>query len=125
MYLDYAEFQAKRQIPMTMEDWALRLNKFLDFNEVEILTDKGRVSAEIAKAFAESEFEKYRIVQDKLFKSDFDKFLSEAKAIEETHADNWEGKSVLKKYFGKVDLELFATAATDGMRYNVAYYTPS
>ncbi|MDY6388229.1 MAG: RhuM family protein [Fibrobacter sp.] len=88
MYLDYAEFQAKRQIPMTMEDWALRLNKFLDFNEVEILTDKGRVSAEIAKAFAESEFEKYRIVQDKLFKSDFDKFLSEAKAIEETHADN-------------------------------------
>lgn len=83
MYLDYAEFQAKRQIPMTMEDWALRLNKFLDFNEVEILTDKGRVSAEIAKAFAESEFEKYRVVQDKLFKSDFDKFLNEAKAIEE------------------------------------------
>lgn len=83
MYLDYAEFQAKRQIPMTMEDWALRLNKFLDFNEVEILTDKGRVSAEIATAFAESEFEKYRVVQDKLFKSDFDKFLNEAKAIEE------------------------------------------
>ena len=83
MYLDYAEFQAKRQIPMTMEDWAVRLNKFLDFNEVDILTDKGRVSAEIAKTFAESEFEKYRIVQDKLFKSDFDKFLKEMKKIEQ------------------------------------------
>lgn len=73
---------------MTMEDWAVRLNKFLDFNEVEILTDKGRVSAEIAKTFAESEFEKYRIVQDKLFKSDFDKFLKETKEIEDTHVGN-------------------------------------
>ena len=71
---------------MTMEDWAVRLNKFLDFNEVDILTDKGRVSAEIAKTFAESEFEKYRIVQDKLFKSDFDKFLKETKEIEN---DGW------------------------------------
>ena len=86
MFLDYAEFQAKRQIPMTMEDWAVRLNKFLDFNEVDILTDKGRVSAEIAKTFAESEFEKYRIVQDKLFKSDFDKFLKETKEIESDEA---------------------------------------
>lgn len=75
MYLDYAEFQAKKQIPMTMEDWAKRLNKFLDFNEMEILQDKGKVTAEIAKSFAESEFEKYRIIQDKLFQSDFDKFL--------------------------------------------------
>ena len=73
---------------MTMEDWTVRLNKFLDFNEVEILTDKGRVSAEIAKTFAESEFEKYRIVQDKLFKSDFDKFLKETKEIEDAHVGN-------------------------------------
>lgn len=73
---------------MTMEDWVVRLNKFLDFNEVEILTDKGKVSAEIAKTFAESEFEKYRIVQDKLFKSDFDKFLKETKEIENSHVGN-------------------------------------
>lgn len=82
MYLDYAEFQAKKQIPMTMEDWATRLNKFLDFNEMEILQDKGRVSAEIAKSFAESEFEKYRVIQDRLFESDFDLFLKDAKKLE-------------------------------------------
>ena len=81
MYLDYAEFQAKKQIPMTMEDWATRLNKFLDFNEMEILQDKGRVSAEIAKSFAESEFEKYRVVQDKIFQSDFDLFLEDTKKL--------------------------------------------
>ena len=67
---------------MTMEDWSIRLNKFLDFNEVEILQDKGRVSAEIAKSFAETEFEKYRIIQDKSFQSDFDIFLEETKKIE-------------------------------------------
>ena len=60
---------------MTMEDWAKRLDVFLEFNEEEILKDKGRVSAEIAKSFAESEFEKYRIIQDKLYLSDFDKLL--------------------------------------------------
>ena len=76
MYLDYAERQAKRRIPMTMEDWAKKLNAFLQFNEEEILHDKGKVSAEIAKSFAESEFEKYRIIQDKLFESDFDKLLT-------------------------------------------------
>lgn len=75
MYLDYAERQARRQIPMTMEDWAKRLDVFLEFNEEEVLKDKGRVSAEIAKSFAESEFEKYRIMQDKLYQSDFDKLL--------------------------------------------------
>ncbi|MBO4727599.1 MAG: virulence RhuM family protein [Spirochaetaceae bacterium] len=80
-YLDYAEFQAKKQIPMTMEDWATRLNKFLDFNEMEILQDKGRVSAEIAKSFAESEFEKYRVIQDKIFQSDFDLFLEDTKEL--------------------------------------------
>lgn len=76
MYLDYAERQARRHIPMTMEDWAHKLDVFLKFNEEEILHDKGRVSAEIAKSFAESEFEKYRIVQDRLFESDFDKLLA-------------------------------------------------
>lgn len=81
MYLDYAEFQAKKQIPMTMEDWAVRLNKFLDFNEMEILQDKGHITAEIAKTFAETEFEKYRVIQDKLFQSDFDLFLEETKKI--------------------------------------------
>ena len=82
MYLDYAEFQAKKQIPMTMEDWAVRLNKFLDFNEMEILQDKGKVNAEIAKSFAESEFEKYRIIQDKIFQSDFDLFLEDTKDVD-------------------------------------------
>ena len=76
MYLDYAEYQASRHIPMTMQDWSQRLNRFLEFNEHEILHDTGRVTHEIATAFAESEFEKYRIVQDQLFESDFDRFLS-------------------------------------------------
>ncbi len=75
MYLDYAEHQASRHIPMTMEDWADRLNRFLEFNEHEILTDGGRVTHEIAKSFAESEFEKYRIIQDRLYESDFDRFM--------------------------------------------------
>ncbi len=76
MYLDYAERQARRHIPMTMEDWAAKLDVFLQFNEEEILHDKGWVSAEIAKSFAESEFEKYRVIQDKLFESDFDKLVA-------------------------------------------------
>lgn len=80
MYLDYAERQAKRHIPMTMEDWAKRLDVFLQFNEEEILRDSGKVSAEVAKSFAESEFEKYRVIQDKLFESDFDKLVSSATA---------------------------------------------
>ena len=75
MYLDYAERQARRQIPMTMEDWAKRLDVFFEFNEEEILRDKGKVSSEIAKSFAESEFEKYRVIQDGLYQSDFDKLL--------------------------------------------------
>ncbi len=60
---------------MTMEDWAKRLDIFLEFNEEEILRNKGKVSAEIAKSFAESEFEKYRVIQDGLYQSDFDKLL--------------------------------------------------
>ncbi len=77
MYLDYAIRQARRQIPMTMQDWASKLDAFLQFNDADILQDKGKVTAEIAKSFAESEFEKYRIVQDTLYKSDFDKFILE------------------------------------------------
>lgn len=72
MYLDYAEDRASRNIPMTMKDWAEKLNAFLQFNERDILNNPGKVSNEVAKAFAESEFEKYRIVQDRLYKSDFD-----------------------------------------------------
>ena len=77
LYLDYAELQAERQIPMSMEDWAKRLDGFLEFNGNEILTDAGKVSAEQAKLHAETEFEKYRIVQDRLFMSDYDRFLLE------------------------------------------------
>ena len=83
MYLDYAEYQARRNIPMTMEDWKSRLDRFLDFNEHEILNDKGRVSHEIAKSFAESEFEKYRIIQDRLFASDFDRFIALEEEVKE------------------------------------------
>ena len=75
LYLDYAELQAERQIPMSMEDWAKRLDGFLEFNGNEILTDAGKISAEQAKLHAETEFEKYRIVQDRLFMSDYDRFL--------------------------------------------------
>lgn len=74
-YLDMAELQAERHIPMTMEDWEKRLNGFLQLWDKEILNDTGKVSAALAKKHAESEFEKYRIIQDKLYKSDFDKFL--------------------------------------------------
>jgi hypothetical protein len=72
-YLDIAESMALRQIPLTMEDWENRLNKFIEATDRTILQNAGKVSAEIAKAHAESEFEKYRIIQDQLFESDFDK----------------------------------------------------
>ncbi len=75
LYLDYAELQAERKIPMSMEDWAKRLDGFLEFNGNEILTGPGKVSAEQAKLYAESQFEKYRVTQDRLFQSDFDRFL--------------------------------------------------
>ncbi|MEN9361170.1 MAG: hypothetical protein RL095_2705 [Verrucomicrobiota bacterium] len=77
MYLDYAEDQAERNIPMSMLDWASKLNAFLKFNERELLDHPGKVSAEVAKAFAESEFEKYRVIQDRLFESDFDRVLKQ------------------------------------------------
>ena len=73
-FLDLAEDMAKRHIPMTMEDWAKRIDKFLDLTDRPVLTDAGHVSAEQAKEYAETEFEKYRIIQDKLFQSDFDRF---------------------------------------------------
>lgn len=76
MYLDYATRQARRHIPMTMADWASKLDAFLQFNDAEILHDRGKVTAAIAKAFAESEFEKYRIIQDKLYQSDFDRLVA-------------------------------------------------
>lgn len=77
MYLDYAARQARRHIPMTMEDWASKLDAFLQFNDAEILHDKGKVTAAIAKAFAESEFEKYRVIQDCLYQSDFDRLIAD------------------------------------------------
>ncbi len=73
MYLDYAESQAERNIPMTMNDWASKLNAFLKFNEKDILNNAGKVTQAIAKAFTESEFEKYRMIQDEIYESDFDK----------------------------------------------------
>ena len=73
-FLDMAESMAKRHIPMTMEDWAKRIDKFINLFESPILQDSGKFSAEYAKEFAESEFEKYRIIQDRLFQSDFDRF---------------------------------------------------
>ncbi len=84
MYLDYATRQARRRIPMTMSDWSSKLDAFLKFNDAEILQDKGKVTAEIAKAFAESEFEKYRVIQDDLYQSDFDRIiLEEAESTQE------------------------------------------
>ena len=77
MYLDYAEDQAERHIPMSMEDWKAKLDVFLQFNEREVLDNPGKVSHKVAESFALSEFEKYRIIQDKLFESDFDKFIIE------------------------------------------------
>ena len=77
MYISYAEDQAERHIPMTMEDWKGKLDVFLQFNERDVLDNPGKVSHKVAESFALSEFEKYRIIQDKLFESDFDKFMIE------------------------------------------------
>ena len=88
-YLDLAEDRAKRKIPMTMEDWSKRLDQFLKFDEREILDNAGTISNAIAKDFAESEFEKYRIIQDRLFESDFDK---EAKKLEQHLKEKNENK---------------------------------
>jgi hypothetical protein len=82
-YLDVAEDMALRKIPMTMQDWEGRLNRFIEATDREILQDAGKVTAEIAKAHAESEFEKYRIVQDRLFESDFDRMIKQVEAEHE------------------------------------------
>ena len=79
-YLDLAENRARRKIPMTMEDWAKRIDIYLQADDLEVLNNAGKVTAEIAKSFAETEFEKYRIIQDNLFMSDFDKYLLELEA---------------------------------------------
>ena len=84
-YLDIAEDMALRQIPMTMQDWEIRLNRFIEATDREVLQDAGKVSHEIAKAFAESEFEKYRLIQDRLFESDFDRSV---KQLPEPKEDN-------------------------------------
>jgi len=76
-YLDLAEDMALREIPMSMQDWETRLNRFIAATDREILQDAGKVSAEIAQAHAESEFEKYRIIQDRLFESDFDRIIKQ------------------------------------------------
>jgi hypothetical protein len=83
-YLDVAEDMALRQIPMTMQDWEKRLNRFIEATDREILRDAGKVTAEIANAHAESEFEKYRIIQDRLFESDFDRMI---KQLEQKNED--------------------------------------
>ena len=77
MYLDYAEHQSERQIPMTMNDWSKKLNTFLEFNEHDILQNAGKVTAQIAKDFAINEFEKYKVIQRKSYQSDFDMLIQE------------------------------------------------
>ena len=79
MYLDYAERQAKRGVVMYMKDWVERLDAFLQFNEEDILKDHGKISAAIAKTFAEEEFAKYQVIRDKTYQSDFDRLLEEIK----------------------------------------------
>nr|WP_297455733.1 RhuM family protein [Ferrovum sp.] len=83
-YLDVAEDMALRQIPMTMQDWELHLNRFIEATDREVLQDVGKVTAEIARVHAESEFEKYRIVQDRLFESDFDWVIKQIEAERKT-----------------------------------------
>ena len=77
-YLDLAENRARRHIPMTMEDWAKRLDIYLQADDLEVLKDAGKISAQLAKMHAETEFEKYRVVQDRLYQSDFDRYLAES-----------------------------------------------
>lgn len=77
IYLDFAELQTERKIPMSMEDWAKRLDGFLEFNGNEILTGPGKISHEQAKLHAETEYEKYRLIQDRFFESDFDRVVKQ------------------------------------------------
>lgn len=82
MYLDYAELQAENHNAMTMKDWVEKLNAFLQFNDKEILCNVGKISTSVAKELAYKEYDKFKVKQDKLYKSDFDNFLNEAKMIE-------------------------------------------
>lgn len=86
-FLDLAEDRAKRKIPMSMEDWAKRLDAFLEFDDREILKNNGKISTKVAQDFALSEFEKYRVVQDKLYVSDFDKMLKELESKNQNITD--------------------------------------
>jgi len=92
MYLDFAELQAERQIPMTMHDWANRLDAFLQFNEYDILQDAGKVSAEVAKHLADVEYAKFRVVQDREFTSDFDRQVKRITTDAEDSADDTENE---------------------------------
>nr|WP_229793888.1 RhuM family protein [Advenella faeciporci] len=87
-YLELAEDRAHRKIPMSMEDWSKRLDAFLEFDEREVLQNSGKISAKLAQTHAESEFEKYRIVQDRLFESDFDKAVKKLAASEPNTRDD-------------------------------------
>ena len=109
-YLDVAEDMAERGIPMTMQDWETRLNRFIAATDREILQDAGRVTAEIAKAHAESEFEKYRIGQDRLFKSDFDKLVEETGVIYGSHA------KARRRKEGGVDFEKLEKIEKEGRK---------
>ena len=91
-YLDFAESMTLRHIPLTMRDWETRLNGFIQMFEYGLLKDSGKVTAEIAKLHAETEFEKYRIIQDQLFLSDYDRFLLEMKEIEKKNLENKKGR---------------------------------
>lgn len=82
MYLDYAELQAENHNAMTMKDWVEKLNAFLQFNDKEILCNVGKISASVAKELAYKEYDKFKVKQDKLYKSDFDNFLNETRMIE-------------------------------------------
>lgn len=77
VFLDLAESRTRRHIPMTMEDWAKRIDIYLQADDLEVLKDSGKITAEIAKLKAETEFEKYQVIQDRLFMSDYDKYLLE------------------------------------------------
>lgn len=88
LYLDFAELQAERRIPMSMNDWAKRLDGFLEFNGNEILMNAGKITYEQAKLHAETEYEKYRIIQDRLFESDFDRFTALEQSLKQEVKDN-------------------------------------
>lgn len=107
-YLDLAEAQAERQIPMTMADWEERLNGFLKVWDRDVLQDAGKISAELAKSHALSEFEKYRIVQDRLYQSDFDRMLlgeADANALTDRHSDENMNACVHNSPVTAIDLE--------------------